>query len=60
MFMNKARAYVAPEVEILDVEDAPENFISANVTVEAGFAVSYETGAQTEDFGYAEDDGEWN
>ena len=48
MFMNKAIAYVAPEVEILDV------------AVEAGFAVSYETGAQTEDFGYAEDDGEWN
>lgn len=48
MFMNKARAYVAPEVEILDV------------AVEAGFAVSYVTGAQTEDFGYAEDDGEWN
>lgn len=33
MFMNKARAYVAPEVEILDV------------AVEAGFAVSNETGA---------------
>ena len=49
MFMNKARAYVAPEVEILDV------------AVEAGFAVSNETGAQTEDFGYdnSQENGSW-
>lgn len=36
MFMNKARAYVAPEVEILDV------------TLEAGFAQS--TGAVSEGY----------
>ena len=49
MFMNKARAYVAPADEILDV------------AVEAGFAVSYETGAQTEDFGYdnSQENGSW-
>lgn len=39
MFMKTARAYVAPEIEILDV------------TVEAGFAVSYETGTTTSAFG---------
>ena len=41
MFMNKARAYVAPEVEILDV------------TVEAGFAQS--TGAVSERYDTNED-----
>ena len=40
---------MAPEVEILDV------------AVEAGFAVSNETGAQTEDFGYdnSQESGSW-
>lgn len=49
MFMKTARAYVAPEIEILDV------------TVEAGFAVSYETGAKTEDFSYdnSQESGTW-
>lgn len=50
MFMKSTRAYVAPDVEILDV------------TVEAGFAVSNETGANTNNFGTDssyDQEGEW-
>lgn len=49
MFMKTARAYVAPEIEILDV------------TVEAGFAQSTQIdGASTEDLNTYESNGDWN